>query len=162
MRILYIAYPLLTVSEDSAGGAEQVLWILEREMSHRAVATTVAASAGSRVAGELLVTGEPCTRPDDFERRNREHQDRIVEWIRHSAHSGRSFDLVHDMSGTFWPRAGEIEAPVLATLHLPRDFYPPQLFKNVSANVAFNCVSQAQAGTFRDLGALAGVVRNGI
>ena len=30
MKILYVAYPLLTVSEESAGGAEQMLWTLER------------------------------------------------------------------------------------------------------------------------------------
>jgi glycosyltransferase involved in cell wall biosynthesis len=162
MRILYISYPLLTVSEESAGGAEQVLWTLEREMSRRGVATTVAASVGSRVAGELLVTGEPCSRPDDFERRKDEHQERIGKFIGRCAHSGLGFDLVHDMSGSFWPRAAEVDAPLLATLHLPRGFYPPQVFENISANVAFNCVSQAQAATFSDLSAMAGVIGNGI
>jgi glycosyltransferase involved in cell wall biosynthesis len=162
MRILYIAYPLLTVCEDSAGGAEQVLWALEREMSRRGATTAVAASAGSRVAGELFVTGDPCSQSDDFERRNREHQQRTVDWVRRCARSGADFDLVHDMSGSFWPRAAEIDAPLLATLHLPRDFYPPHVLENVPANVAVNCVSQAQAATFRDLGGLAGVVRNGI
>jgi glycosyltransferase involved in cell wall biosynthesis len=160
MRILYIAYPLLTVSEESAGGAEQVLWTLEREISGSGAATTVAASAGSRVAGELFATGAPCSQPDDFERRNREHQQIIVEWIRRCA--GAAFDLVHDMSGSFWSRAAEIDLPVLATLHLPRDFYSSYLFENVPGKVAFNCVSQTQARTFSDLSALAGVVSNGI
>jgi glycosyltransferase involved in cell wall biosynthesis len=161
MRILYIAYPLLTVSEDSAGGAEQVLWTLEREMSRRGVATTVAASAGSRVTGELFVTGDPCSQPDDFERRNREHQERILKWIGHPARA-TAFDLVHDMSGSFWPRADLIDAPLLATLHLPREFYSPGLFENVAANVAFNCVSQTQARMFRNLSNLEGTVMNGI
>ena len=44
MKVLYIAYPLLTVSGESAGGAEQMLWTLEREMAERGVSTTVAAS----------------------------------------------------------------------------------------------------------------------
>ncbi len=162
MRILYIAYPLLTVSEGSAGGAEQVLWTLEREMSRRGIKTTVAASAGSRVAGELFVTGAPCSQPDDFERRNREHQEGVLELVGRSARDGVHFDLVHDMSGGFWPRAAGINAPLLATLHLPRGFYPPRLFENVPANVTFNCVSRAQARSFRDLSALAGVVTNGI
>src|SRR5262249_45124643 len=156
MRILYISYPLLTVSEESAGGAEQVLWTLEREMSRRGVATTVAASAGSRVAGELLVTGEPCSRPDDFERRKHEHQERIGGCIRRRADSGLPFALVHDMPAGFCPRAAEVDAPLLATLPLPRGFYPPLAFENISANVAFNCVSQAQAATFSDLSAMAG------
>src|SRR5215831_165361 len=162
MRVLYIAYPLLTVSEDSAGGAEQVLWTLEREVSRRGVETTVAASAGSRVAGELFVTGDPCSQTDDFERRNCEHQARIVELVDRRARAGTAFDLVHDMSGSFWPRAAELDAPLVATLHLPREFYPQHLFEHVPAHVSFNCVSQTQARTFRDLRTLAGVVSNGI
>src|SRR5215510_1410601 len=103
-RILYVAYPLLTVSDESAGGAEQILWTLEHEMAMRGMRTTTAASAGSRISGELFITGEPCAIPDDFERRNREHQDRIVEFVRARERQGRPFHLVHDHSGSFWPR----------------------------------------------------------
>lgn len=161
-RILYVAYPLLTVSDESAGGAEQMLWTLEREMTRRGVKTTVAASKGSRVAGELFPTGEPCRRPDDLERRNREHQDKIVEFVHQCAREGRPFDLVHDKSGSFWPRAAQIDVPVLATLHLPRHFYPPQYFKNIPTNASFNCVSDSQARGFAGLSGLQGVVGNGI
>jgi len=162
LRVLYVAYPLLTVSDASAGGAEQVLWTLEREMARRGALTTVAASAGSRVCGELFSTGEPCTRNDDFDRRNREHQDRIIEFVELRRREGWAFDLVHDMSGSFWPRAAEVEAPVLATLHLPRHFYPPASFGSVPANVTFNSVSQSQAQTFSWLERKVEVVPNGI
>jgi glycosyltransferase involved in cell wall biosynthesis len=162
IRVLYISYPLLTVSRDSAGGAEQILWTLEREMARLGVETAVAASAGSSVAGALLATGRPCRAVDDLERRDREHQDKIVECIRRSACQGRAFDLVHDMSGSFWSRAAEIDAPVLATLHLPRHFYPPEYFQRVPANVSFICVSDSQARSFADLASLRGVVANGI
>jgi glycosyltransferase involved in cell wall biosynthesis len=161
-RILYIAYPLLTVSDQSAGGAEQVLWNLEREMFRRGAATTVAASAGSRIAGELFATGQPCTVPDDYERRNREHQEQVLEYMHRRSRQGCGFDLVHDMSGSFWGRAGAVDVPVLATLHLPRSFYAPQSFQNVPANVCFSCVSRAQARTFGDLGGMLAVVPNGI
>jgi glycosyltransferase involved in cell wall biosynthesis len=162
LNILYIAYPLLTVSDEAAGGAEQVLWTLEREMARAGVHTTVAASQGSCVSGKLFSTGAPCTQPDDFERRNREHQERIVELVRWSARKGRGFDLVHDMSGSFWTRASEVDLPILATLHLPRSFYPAENFHQVAPNVSFNCVSRSQAGSFSDLGNLLGVVPNGI
>jgi glycosyltransferase involved in cell wall biosynthesis len=162
MRILYIGYPLLTVSRESAGGAEQMLWTLEREMARRSWETTVAASAGSCVAGELFPTGEPCHDPDDLEPRNREHQDKIVALVRRRAREGRPFDLIHDKSGTFWPRAAEVGPPMLATLHLPRSFYAPQSFENISANVSFNCVSVSQARSFDELNALQGVIPNGI
>src|SRR5215469_8682851 len=131
MRILYTAYPLLTVSEGSAGGAEQVLWTLEREMARRGVETTVAASAGSKVAGELFETGKPCRKLDDFERRSRAHHEKIVEFVRNRELTGQPFDLIHDMSGSFWPSAASINAPVLATLHLPRGFYRPQFFQHI-------------------------------
>ena len=154
----YIAYPLLTVTEESAGGAEQVLWTLEREMAGRGTLTTVAASAGSRASGELFSTGEPCIQPDDYERRRSEHEDRVVDLVWRRVREGRAFDLIHDKSGSFWRRAAEIDTPVLATLHLPRSFYPPGSFQDVAANVSFNCVSDSQARSFADLSALAGVV----
>jgi glycosyltransferase involved in cell wall biosynthesis len=162
LRVLYIAYPLLTVSDASAGGAEQVLWTLEREIARRGAVTTVAASVGSQISGELFSTGKPCTRSDDFDRRNREHQERIVEFVEQRRREGRPFDLIHDMSGSFWPRAAEVQAPVLATLHLPRHFYAPAKFENVSENVTFNCVSQSQAQMFSDLQRRIEVVPNGI
>jgi glycosyltransferase involved in cell wall biosynthesis len=162
IRILYVAYPLLTVSDDSAGGAEQVLWTLEREMAQRGALTTVAASAGSRVSGELFSTGNPCTQPDDYERRRIEHEDRVVDFVRRRKREGKAFDLVHDHSGSFWRRAAEIEAPVLATLHLPRSFYPAGSFDEIPQNVSFNCVSASQTRSFADLGALLGGAPNGI
>src|SRR5579859_3365814 len=110
IRILYVAYPLLPVSDESAGGAEQILWTLEREVARRGALTTVAASAGSRVSGELFSTGDPCTRPDDYERRRIEHEDLVVDFVRGRARQGMAFDLVHDQSGSFWKRAAEIDA----------------------------------------------------
>lgn len=161
-RILYVAYPLLRVFDESAGGAEQILWTLEREMASSGAHTTVAASAGSRVSGELFSSGEPCTKPDDYERRRIEHEDRVVEFVRRRAREGTAFDLIHDQSGSFWKRAAEIDPPVLATLHLPRSFYPAGSFCDVPANVSFNCVSNSQARSFADQDALAGVIPNGI
>lgn len=162
-RILYVAYPLLQVHDESAGGAEQILWTLEREVARNGVhTTTVAASAGSLVSGELFSTGDPCTRSDDYERRRTEHEDRVVEFVRRRAREGKVSDLIHDHSGSFWKRAAEIDTPVLATLHLPRNFYPEGSFNDVPANVSFNCVSDSQARSFGGLDALAAVVPNGI
>lgn len=162
-RILYVAYPLLQVHDESAGGAEQILWTLEREIARGgAHTTTVAASAGSRVSGKLFSTGNPCIEPDDYERRRGEHEDRVVEFVRRRAHEGKAFDLIHDHSGSFWKRAAEIDPPVLATLHLPRSFYPEGSFDDVPDNVSFSCVSDSQARSFADLEPLAGVVPNGI
>ncbi len=161
-RVLFVSYPLLTVSDESAGGAEQVLWNLERELSLRGTRTTVAASSGSRVSGELFATGAPCSRPDDYDRRNREHQDAIISFVRQRAREGRAFDLVHDMSGSFWRHAAELDTPFLATLHLPRGFYSRELFSHIPENARFNCVSESQAQSFADLNSLMGVAPNGV
>jgi len=129
-------------------------------MTMRGMRTMTAASAGSKVSGELFNTGEPCNTPDDFERRNREHQDRVVELVRSRERLGEPLDLIHDMSGSFWSRAAELDVPVLATLHLPRNFYSRSVFENVPGNVSFNCVSGAQARSFAELNPA--IVQNGI
>ena len=151
LKILYIAYPLLPVSEKSCGGAEQVLVTLEQEMKRRGHETMVAACWGSKVAGEVLPTGDPPTGPDEFEPRSAEHNRRVLAYLR--SHP-QEFDLVHDQSGTFWQsldRNTELPVPVLVTLHLPRGFYPEEAFGRVPPNVKFNCVSQKQAASFGDL-----------
>jgi|SRR5581483_6443795 len=160
LRILYIAYPLLPVSENSCGGAEQILITVEREMARRGHQTAVAACAGSRVAGELLATGSPPLRSDNFEERSGEHNRKILAYL---ANHGDEFDLIHDKSGTFWQsldRNTDLPASMLVTLHLGRSFYRAEAFEQVPHKVFFNCVSETQAMWFRDLGAA--TVRNGI
>lgn len=162
MRVLYVAYPLLPVTENSAGGAEQMLWTVEREMASRGHETAVAACSGSGVAGELIATGDASDEADRFEQRDAEHCANVVECVLQRESLGKAFDLVHDESGRFWRCGSALNTPVLATLHLPRHMYSPRLFENIAHNVYFNCVSESQARTFGDLPRFAGVVKNGI
>lgn len=157
--ILYVSYPLLAISDESAGGAEQMLLTLEREMLRRGHRTTVAACDGSRVNGRLLATGEAAHDADIFEQREREHCTRILEYLRDHP---TEFDLIHDESGSFLRHADGCPVPVLATLHLPRSFYCEECLRRSSHNVVFNCVSQAQARRFADLPNLVDGVQNGI
>lgn len=159
LSILYVSYPLLTVSEESAGGAEQVLLTLEREMSAAGHRTMVAASSGSRVAGRLLATGCPVETLDAYERRERQHCHFILDYLRR--HPGE-FDLIHDHSGSFFRFAAKCPVLVLATLHLPRSFYRAEWFQSVPENLCFNCVSQTQAYSFSDVAPQVDVVQNGI
>ena len=160
--ILYVAYPLLTVGEESCGGAEQILSTLEREMAARGYRTFVAASRGSRVSGTLVDTGAPSSSIDDYERREAEHIAALDDFLaRHPV------DLIHDHSGTFWMHTARhvaqppsAVAPMLVTLHLPRTFYPPNAFRGAPANVSFNCVSHSQQHDFGDVTRC--VVPNGI
>src|SRR4051794_36097603 len=124
--VLYVAYPLLPVSDESCGGAEQILWSLESEIASRGRQTAVAAAESSRVRGELLATGPSPDVEDAFDTREQQHSDKIVN---HCA--SRHYSLVHDHSGHFWRHASRINAPVLATLHLPRTFYSETLFRAI-------------------------------
>jgi glycosyltransferase involved in cell wall biosynthesis len=163
VKVLFVSYPLLTVSEQSAGGAEQVLWTLERELVHsRGIEAWTAASNGSQVAGALIETGEPATLPDQLAEREREHFATILQAIEEHARRGAPFHLIQDMSGSFWRVADRVELPVLATLHLPRHFYPADAFQHVPENVRFNCVSASQAKTFADVPQVIGFIPNGI
>jgi len=156
-RLLMVAYPLLPVSAASAGGAEQILWTLERELSARGWHTTVAGCAGSSVAGDLIATGElPLTR-DGFAEREKEHTERVV-----AACATENFDIVLDHSGHFFRHAARVKGTVLATLHLPRSLYAEDAFDGLAPNVYFNCVSETQRLAFLDVPQVLGVVKNGI
>jgi len=162
-RTLYVAYPLLPVTEESAGGAEQMLHVLESEAARAGYSTTTAACAGSRMAGQLYATtvaGRGTLHSAAME--ERKHALRTLELISIREAIGCKFDLIHDKSGSFFTYAGKLDVPVLATLHLPRSFYPRHYFAHLPENVFFNCVSQSQARSFQGLGNMAGVVQNGI
>jgi glycosyltransferase involved in cell wall biosynthesis len=159
LKILYVAYPLLPLSEDIAGGAEQVLLTVAREMSARGHEITVAAAAGSVVPGKLLGTGPASSRTDDFERRKAEHEGAILEHL-----AREEYDLIHDMSGSFWQRAGSVPGPMLATLHLPPEYYPDGSFWEVPNDLMFNGVSSSQARHFSAAAGVEGleVITNGV
>jgi len=160
LRILFIAYPLLPISQHSAGGAEQILVTLEREMNRRGHRTTVAACATSQIAGELFATGEPADAMDQFETRSAQQTNLLLDWLGSGA--AEQFDLIHDMSGGFWQHADGLPLPVMATLHLPPQLYKHANFSLIPENVFFNCVSQSQMSEFRDLPRIVGVTPNGI
>jgi glycosyltransferase involved in cell wall biosynthesis len=160
VRILYIAYPLLPISEHSAGGAEQMLLALEREMHMRGHQTTVAACATSRVAGQLFATGDPVEAADQFERCSQQQTRALLDWLGSGAVD--RFDLIHDMSGGFWQHADGLPLPVMATLHLPPSLYKHANFSVVPECVSFNCVSRSQILEFYDLPRVLGVAPNGI
>lgn len=162
MNILYVAYPLLPVNAESGGGAEQMLWLLEREMHRRGHRTTVACSLGSQVAGELALTSSGAQGNDQFEHCNANHIANVCQLVRAREKAGDPFDLVHDESGSFWIHARRISTSVLATLHLPRNFYPSHAWRDIAPNVSFNCVSYAQAATFSNLADVIQTIPNGI
>lgn len=158
MRVFFVAYPLSTVSDSSCGGAEQILYTLDNELSRRSCETMVAACRGSRVAGQLVETGDPALCFGQLAAREAKHNKIILDFLRRAPQP----DVIHDQGGRFWTNALAVDCIILATLHLPRSFYPFRWFSHVPKNVFFNCVSESQAIGFHDVDKVVAVIRNGI
>src|SRR3954447_9855478 len=68
MRILNVAYPLLPVTAGSAGGAEQILHLLDQGLTKRGIDSGVIAAKGSKVSGTLWATPAASNDVTDQER----------------------------------------------------------------------------------------------
>ncbi len=69
MTILNVAYPLAPVRPDTAGGAEQVLAMLDRALAAAGHRSVVVACEGSEVQGTLIET--ECPAGQSYSRRCR-------------------------------------------------------------------------------------------
>jgi hypothetical protein len=148
LTILSVAYPLAPVGPDAVGGAEQVLSQLDQALVRAGQGSVVVACEGSAVAGTLVAVPRS-TGPLDADAvvRAHERQRRAILF----ALTRWPVDVVH-MHGVdfhaYLPPAG---IPVLATLHLPVNWYPrlppdrPQTWLNcVSARQHASCAPHAQ------------------
>ncbi len=140
LTVLSVAYPLLPVGPDSGGGAEQILYLLERGLVARGHRSIVIAAKGSRIAGELIETpafeGEMTEEVREAARRD--HL-RSTE----QALDRYPVDLLHFHGLDFSSYLPADRVRKLATLHLPPAWYPESIFH--SEDVRLNCVSESQA-----------------
>ena len=138
--VLSVAYPLLPVSVHSAGGAEQILALLERGIARRGHRSLVVAAEGSAVHGELIATpaaqGEMT---EEVRRKAREAHRLAIQQVLET----HEIDLIHFHGLDFHAYLPKSSVPKLATLHLPPDWYPAEIF--ALPGIEFNCVSQMQA-----------------
>jgi glycosyltransferase involved in cell wall biosynthesis len=159
LTVLSVAYPFAPVSPDTAGGAEQVLCALDRalvEAGHRSI---VIACAGSDTAGRLAPVPRVIGDFGDAVRRQAEERHRaaiaaaLARW---------PVDVVHMHGIDFHAYLPQSGPPVLVTLHLPIDWYPPEALRPRRDNVWFNCVSTHQHETAGDVPRLVAPIENGI
>ncbi|MFN7945351.1 MAG: glycosyltransferase [Blastocatellia bacterium] len=141
LTILSVAYPFAPVSADAAGGAEQILSLLDEALTRAGHRSLVIASEASQVTGELLALPEVREQIGDGER---ERTYQAVRGLIARALSESAVDLIH-LHGidcfNYLPPPG---APVLVTLHLPPAWYPPQLFSLSRPQTFLHCVSATQ------------------
>lgn len=140
LSILSVAYPLFPVSADSAGGAEQILYLLERGIVQAGHRSFVIAARGSQISGTLLPTRAASAQITEEDRRQaqREHLTCIAQAI-----SQEQIDLIHFHGLDFCRYVPASGTKMLATLHLPPSWYSAEAFTDPRISLA--CVSQTQA-----------------
>jgi glycosyltransferase involved in cell wall biosynthesis len=159
LSVLSVAYPLAPVSPDTAGGAEQILALLDRALVCDGHNSVVVAAEGSRVEGRLLATPRS-TGPLD-------HAARIAAEAWHRRQVRRAvererFDLIHLHALDFHlylPTAGP---PALVTLHLPTAWYPEHVFRPHRPATWLQCVSRTQERSCPAGPALLPFIENGV
>jgi glycosyltransferase involved in cell wall biosynthesis len=160
LTVLSVAYPFAPVRCDTAGGAEQVLAQLDAALVAAGHRSIVIASAASAVAGTLIAT-EPVVGTIADEQRPRAwaaHRRAIVRAL--DAHA---IDLVHFHGLDFHaylPPPGD--TPLLATLHLPPAWYPPEAFTDDRPDLHLHCVSRSQQAACPPGARLLPFVPNGV
>lgn len=128
MTILSVAFPSAPVGFDTAGGAEQVVAMLDRAIVRAGHRSIVQARQDSTVEGTL-------------------HTGTADQALRRFP-----IDLVHMHGVDFHRRLPRTSKPVLVTLHLPREFYPADMPQE--PNLLYHCVSSSQRRTWSGLNLL--------
>jgi glycosyltransferase involved in cell wall biosynthesis len=157
--ILSVAYPLTPVGPDAIGGSEQILTLLDRELTAAGHRSLVIAVKGSKVKGELIPSPRSSGALNDDIRRwgQRAHQRLLLETL-----NRYPVDLVHMHGLDFHTYLPASRIPILATLHLPVDWYPKQVFSSPRDRVFLNCVSSSQHKSCPTARNLMPFIRNGI
>ncbi len=156
LTVLSVAYPLAPVGPDAVGGAEQVVAMLDAALVAAGHRSLVVACEGSRVAGTLLpVAAEPVL--DDAARGRAQAAVRrvLAEW------AGR-VDLVHLHGIDFAAYLPPPGPPVLATLHLPPQWYPPEALSPARPRVFLHGVSATQHRALPDAPHVLPPIPNGV
>lgn len=141
LTVLSVAFPFAPVGPDAVGGAEQVLAQLDAALVRAGHRSVVVACAGSRPADSLVATPRangPIT--DAVRRRVHAAYRRAIE----RALLRRPVDVVHMHGIDFHAYLPPPGPPVLVTLHLPPEWYPPSIFHLKRPNTFLHCVSASQ------------------
>lgn len=160
LTVVSVAYPLAPVGPDAIGGAEQVLHAVDRALVASGHRSIVIACEGSRCHGELVSSGAPPAAYDDAVRaRASVRQRRLLDRVLDRQH----VDLVH-LHGLDTEAYLDIaqRVPVVATLHLPPAWYPPEALQTAHEDLHFVCVSQSQRNTCPIPASALHVIPNGV
>ncbi|TDH64592.1 glycosyltransferase family 4 protein [Dankookia rubra] len=159
LTILQVAFPFAPVGPDAVGGAEQVLSTIERGLprfGHRAI---VLACEGSATNSTLLPIPLPPGPVTDA------MQDAVHAALREriaAALRRYPVDLVHMHGIDFHRYLPSPGVPVLATLHLPPGWYPPEVFRPARPDTWLHAVSSSQHRACPPCASLLPPIDNGV
>ena len=159
LTVLSVAYPLAPVTPDPAGGAEQVLAQLDRALVAAGHRSIVVAPKGSQVAGELAAIPVAGGEIGDIERLDAQAavRARVADVL------GREkVDLVHLHGLDFADYLPAGGLPVVATLHMPPDWYAPGALTPARQNTWLVPVSAHQASRASPEVSLLPPIANGV
>lgn len=159
LTVLSVAYPFAPVGPNAVGGAEQVLTVLDRALVGAGHRSLVVACEQSQTRGELVVS-VPCHESLSADlcafgrgvHRQRVH-DVLARW---------RVDVIHMHGVDFHQYLPETNLPVLVTLHLPLNYYPEHVLRNLPPNVHLHCVSESQARMCPSGVRLLSTIENGV
>jgi glycosyltransferase involved in cell wall biosynthesis len=159
LTVLSVAYPLAPVGSDAVGGAEQVLAQLDRALVQAGHRSLVIACEGSQVAGEHIAVAGPAAVLD--ETAVAQARARTAEAIRRVL-ARTNVDIVHLHGIDFHAYLPPPGPPVLATLHLPVAWYPPDALTPQRQSTWLHCVSDSQHNDCPASTALLPPIANGV
>ena len=159
LSVALIAYPLALVGPACVGGAEEIVRVLDERLHAGGHHVIVVAQEGSEVHGTLV----PIPASDGlFDARAREQASRstalAIEYV-----LGRwPIDVVHFHGLDFPACLPRTQAQMIATLHLPIDWYPASALRAVADRVRFVCVSGSQRRSAEAAGLATDLIENGV
>ncbi len=159
LTVLNVSYPLARVSGNTAGGAEQVLAMIDEALVRAGHRSLVIAPAGSQCDGLLITTPWVSNSLDEHAQQlaRKEHHQAITRALDHFP-----VDVVHLHGLDFLDYLPPAGVPVVVTLHLPLDWYPPEIFQLDRPETYLVCVSRSQASSCRIPAQIYGVIENGV
>jgi glycosyltransferase involved in cell wall biosynthesis len=159
LTVLSVAFPFAPVGPDAVGGAEQILSHLDRALVRAGHRSIVVACAGSVTAGALVAVPRAAGAITEAARRlaRRRHGAAIERALRRWP-----VDLVHMHGLDFCEYLPSPGPPVVATLHLPPEWYPAAAFSPARPNTFVHCVSAAQSARCPPGALLLPAIPNGV
>jgi glycosyltransferase involved in cell wall biosynthesis len=140
LTVLSVAYPLAPVGPDAVGGAEQILTYLDAALVSAGHQSIVVACEGSNARGILYtirVSGSSLA--EILESTDAQERCTITRILDEYA-----VDVVHMHGLNFLKYMPTQDVPVVATLHLPPSYYPPETFCLTRPKTFLHCVSWSQ------------------